>query len=247
MTSHRWPEGYPPLRSAEEIAVSPGHFSWIASESNGLGGPLSDHLFQRIVKRSPEAGGGLRRSVVMVEEGLVNPFRPRPTHLRDERPQGFATAKWRVHTTAESKAVAYSALRLLVDEQRLLIPASADELIRELLLRVDLSPTGSERIEAASGFDDCADSTALALLPYKRERDWRVHLADLSRRRTPHVPVPDLPLPMVETPAGPIYRRPVWQSVGGTETTTPAGIEPREPNADLREALARRKEIAHAA
>jgi len=73
--SQRWPEGYPPLRSTEEIAASPGHFSWIASESNGLGGPISDHLFERIVKRSPESGGGLRRRRErLIDELSESPF-----------------------------------------------------------------------------------------------------------------------------------------------------------------------------
>jgi hypothetical protein len=73
----RWPEAYPPLRSAEEIAASPGHFQYAVSEGNGLGAPLSDHLFAALSRRPPESGGGRRARAVIVEEGRGRTF-PQP-------------------------------------------------------------------------------------------------------------------------------------------------------------------------
>jgi hypothetical protein len=93
-----------------------------------------------------------------------------------------------VTTTAALKAATFSALRLLVDREQIEFPASAADLLRELvLLRVDLSPGGDERI-AASGaaHDDLAMSLALALGPFRRRDGRWVTLADQAIRQ----PVP---------------------------------------------------------
>ena len=137
-----------------------------------------------------------------------------------ERPsEPLITRKVPIHTTAELKAAAYSTLRLLVDRQRLLIPASAEDLLRELLmLRVDLSPSGTERIEASSGHDDLADALMLALGPY---RDKRGTVADDAR--------PARPDRRGEPPAVPPI--PTWQSVRGPELYGGPDEAPERPAA----------------
>jgi len=246
VAQRRWPEAYPPLRSAEEIAASPGHFAYVVSEGNGLGAPLSDHLFEALRRRPPEAGGGRKARAVIVEEGGA------PTFLRRPRPrpeaQRFVTQKIRVHSSNDAQGSMFSGLAMMVDAGTLLIPRAADELVRELLLlRVDLSPTGQERIAAATGHDDCADSLALSLGPYKdRGGRWRVHLPDLARR--------DLPITHVSTRGATtragcgaeVPRAPVWQSLAGPEVALPPGAAETDPDPhrDLRErVLARQKEM----
>ena len=112
----------------------------------------------------------------------------------------------------------FSGLRMMVDAGTLLIPRAAEELVREmLLLRVDLSPTGQERIAAASGFDDCADSLALALGPFKdRHGRWRVHLPNLARR--------DLPITHVSTRARARRTEGSHRRIG--RTAEPLGVLP---------------------
>ncbi len=86
-----------------------------------------------------------------------------------------------VHTSQGLKAAAYSALRLALEQGRVLLPASAAELRRELLLlRVELSQGGGERIEAGVGHDDIADALMLAAGPYqRRDGEWRTRLRDM--------------------------------------------------------------------
>ena len=105
---------------------------------------------------------------------------------------------------------AYSAARILIDREALLIPRAAEDLIRELLLlRVSLTPSGTDRIEAAgSGHDDLADALTLALGPYQRDGRWRCRLADLADRRAP---APDFDC---DGDPG------AFQSVAGPEVTT---------------------------
>lgn len=234
----RWPAGAPLAGVIDEVASAPAHFEAVTMETNGLGMPCAQELTARLRRRPLEDGGGQQRQAVLVdahewEESLA---RPRPHPALTRRPT-FVTRKVPVHTTAEMKAATYSALRLLVDHQRLVIPAAAEDLIRELLmLRVDLTPSGTERIEASTGHDDLADALMLATLPY-RERStgrWRCYLADLADPRRA-VPAPALPdgvdlrrLELVEAAGGlAVPRRPVWQSVHGPEVTVPAGLDLR--------------------
>jgi len=242
----RWAAEYPADRVVEEIVASPGHFAWIVAESNGLGQPLANQhsglLWRRFAARPPETGGGVRQRVVMIEESGRRPERrpERSTRGPVERTtERFVTRKVACHVTAEQKAATYSALRLLIGQERLLIPASAEELRRELLLlRVDLAPSGVERVEASRGHDDCADSLALSLLPYRRSgagRDWGAYLAELAQSRRP-LPTPQMTISsageMVNTGGGlALPRRPVWASVEGAQTTAP------EVDADERASL----------
>lgn len=157
-----------------------------------------------------------------IEHKLSQPRRPQP---------GFRTQMISVHVGAEQKAATYSALRLLVDQGLVLFPASAEELRRELLmLRVDLSPSGIERIEASSGHDDLADALALALVPYRaRSGGWRTLLSDLA---DPSARLPDPPLSAgagetVRTGEGvELPRRPTWVSPAGAEATAPDAPPP---------------------
>lgn len=89
-----------------------------------------------------------------------------------------------VFTSGPMKAAAYGALRVLFEQGRLLLPEAAEALIRELLLlRVQLTLTGGERIEAGTGHDDLSDGLALALGPYQDSSgEWRTRLGDVAER-----------------------------------------------------------------
>jgi hypothetical protein len=113
---------------------------------------------------------------------------PLAAELRRRRRGGVVEM---VTTTLELKASAYSALRQAMETGRLVIPASCEELLRELLLlRVTLLPHGGERIEAGAGHDDVADSLMLAAGPYKSGETWRTRLGD-ALQREPLDPFPD--------------------------------------------------------
>jgi hypothetical protein len=242
--AHRWAPGVPLPRVVADIAASPGHFSAISLEMNGLGGPSSQMLTDALRRRERTAGGGEHPS-----GSVVIPAEDADAFIALERrrraaSQAFVTRKNHVHTTADMKAATYSALRMLVDQERLLIPAGAEDLIRELLLlRVDLTPGGVERIEAGSGHDDLADALMLATFPYRPRGTtrWRCYLADLVDPRS-RLPVGMLPaavdrLPTVQTVGGvEVPRRPVWQSVAGSELSFPAGVDlsPPKPPPDPR-------------
>lgn len=200
-------------------------------------------LFKRVMERPPEHGGGTRRRFMVIDPVAEDPFRA-PSRPRARRPRAddWVTLKMKLHHTAQSKATGYSALRLMIEQGRLWIPRSAEQLIRELLtLRIDLSPAGNERVQAASGHDDASDSLVAALRPYavQGEKGWRVRLAELAEpgRRLPDAPLPPglAALPTVPGPGGlAIPQRPVWQSVSGSELTLPAGFDPdRRPESPV--------------
>jgi hypothetical protein len=89
-----------------------------------------------------------------------------------------------VTTSQASKGATYGAIRMLLEQGRLVLPASATELLRELLLlRVTLTQQGGERIEAGIGKDDLADALYLAAGPYQDRRgEWRSRLVDAAER-----------------------------------------------------------------
>ena len=89
-----------------------------------------------------------------------------------------------IHTTGEMKSATYGALRMLLEQRRLVLPASATGLLRELLLlRVAMTQQGGERIEAGVGHDDLADALMLALGPYQDSRgQWRSRVGDAAER-----------------------------------------------------------------
>lgn len=230
----RWPAGARLVGDeqdrgvVETIAASPTPFHCLTAESNGLGYPLTQSLFKKIAERPLSHGGGLRRRFVLVDPTREDPFRDAPTRPRglDRAALGFATVKIAAHVNAAMKASLYSTLRMLVERGQLLLPASATELRRELeLLRVDLSPTGGERIQAAAGgHDDLSDALALSLGPYQRGREWRTIVGDLAGRgsdaaghRGAHVPT-----------------FPQWASVAGGEVTAPPSPPGLDPFADAR-------------
>ncbi|MEX0993433.1 MAG: hypothetical protein WDZ37_05500 [Solirubrobacterales bacterium] len=232
--AERWRAGEPLPDVVESIGSSPAHFDTLVAETNGLGGPCAQLLWRRMAEREPDAGGAEARRYVMIEERPWEPqlgARPWSRAL----PRGFATRKVGAHTTAPMKSAAFSALRLLLDQGRLLLPASAEELHRELLmLRVDLTPDGGEKIAASTGHDDLPMALALASVPYKPRGEWRNYLAELAEPRRP-LPEPTLPprvaeLPTVQTPGGlTLPRRPVWVSVNGDELTTPPELDRPAP------------------
>ncbi|MDQ3670172.1 MAG: hypothetical protein M3377_07855 [Actinomycetota bacterium] len=126
------------------------------------------------------------------------------------------------------KASAYADLRLLIDRESVLIAAAQTELIRELLtLRVDFTPSGTEKIEARVGHDDLADALMLSTGPYRtRSGRWRTMLRDAVEAE-PLTPAPfEVPGPLVKTGGGfELPRQPAWQSTFGPEVSLPPGGE----------------------
>lgn len=254
----RWRAGEPLTNVISQIATAQAHYGQITMERNGLGEPCCQELIRLLRERPHDAGGGFPQRMVVVdahafEASLEARPRRRPVVEAPAPPTTFATTKNPVHTTAEMKAATYSGLRLLIDQERLVLPTSAQDLIRELLmLRVDLSPSGLERIEASSGHDDLADAMALSLTPYRdRGGRWRSDLADLAdpRKRLPEAVLPPEARNVATVATGGglrIPRTPVLQSVAGSELTVPAGLEvrDRDPRLErLRERVA--EEITH--
>jgi hypothetical protein len=236
--THRWPTGVPIHQVVADVAGSPAHYDAMNSETNGLGGPITEQLWRAIYNRPRGMGGGNpagRGWVVVEERGDVGEAPPPPR--RRPPAQLFTTVKRPIFTTAALKASIFSALRLLLERRWLLIPASADDLIRELLLlKVDLTATGTEKIEARSGHDDLAMSLALALTPYKDENGaWRTRVMDWADPTRFRLPLPLLPAAMDRlemVPAGDVLvpRTPAWVSVRGAELTLPSDLDLVDPS-----------------
>jgi hypothetical protein len=241
--AHTWPQGELLHKVSSDIVHCPVHLHRLSVDGTGMGGPIIQEMFPRWEReRSYMAGGGRlpHRGLVMVQEKLYSigaepPPRPKPR--RREYSASFVTDKRAVVFSSALKAAGYSALRLMIDRGELVIPASATDLIREMLmLRVDLSPSGVERIEAAgSGRDDLCDALMLATGPYRRDGgSWKVFLADALNPASV-LPEPALPGAMhhVEHVPGPdglmVPRRPAWQSVAGPELSLPPGLDLTDP------------------
>jgi len=137
--------------------------------------------------------------------------------LRERRPRPVVQF---IHTSGALKAATYGALRMLLEQGKLVLPASAEGLLRELLLlRVELTQQGGERIEAGVGHDDLADSFMLALGPYQDSSgQWRSRLGDAAEREG--VPASRaLSGETVTTGAGLVLpRRPVLARMGGSRS-----------------------------
>jgi len=260
--TQRWDAG----ASLEEVVIpqivaSPAHVQRLTVETNGLGWMPTEVLFRRWRERADASGGGLESSHEAIHprdldrlwrqpggsavqhNGRTYPDRhlvPKPLPGVVAPPQPFVTRLRAIHTTAEVKATAYSAMRLLIDRGALLLPRDATELRRELLLlRVELAQGGTEKVEAAIGHDDLADALAFALGPYRREGDkrWRTWLADLA---DPSMPIP---APAQHVPMG-LPRRAVLQSLAGSHLTIPPGVDlssPAQPTAAAEAVLAYRE------
>ncbi|MDP9416807.1 MAG: terminase family protein [Actinomycetota bacterium] len=246
-----WPAGAPLPDVIEEIATCPAHFAGLALEVNGVGAPCAQQLARRFRDRPASAGGGRRRGVCVVDDspGVVRrPERPWWAEEQEQRPaREFTTAKAQVHTSAELTAATYSMLRLMLDRGQLVIPAAAEDLRRELLLlSVDLTQGGTERIEASRGHDDRSDSLMLAAGPYKRQGRWRSWLGDLAERAA--LPDPPLPegLPTVRTGAGLEVPVGAYASVGGRDLTLPPGTpQPRASHPDAAQVRAAYERARH--
>jgi hypothetical protein len=245
----RWASGEPIPDVVDEIAKSPGHFSAILPERNGLGAPASQYLARAFRDRAALAGGGRkpRRVVSWTAEDEDRHRRQRAKHDRAQeqgataRPKPFHTTIAQVFTTAPMKATGFGLMRLMMEEDRLRIPASATDLRTELMhLRSALTQSGVEKIEAGWGHDDLAMAALLALQPVPdRERggeSWRLRLSDFSDPRRPVPPIPLAPvdlarlsLDQVQTGAGvDVPRHPLWQSIIGGEITAPPDLRPYE-------------------
>ncbi len=228
--TRRWAAGEPLTDVIDELARSPAHWAALTLETNGLGMPCAQILAKRIRERPTDQGGGRRSRYVLIDDSPgARPKRPSPWTPN----RAWVTRLNPVHVSAESKAATYSALRLLLDGGQLVLPASATDLLRELmLLRVDLSPSGMERIEASSGHDDLPDALALALGPYRDPSGhWRTLLAQAAQRPAPGAAsaVPGGPS-TVTTGAGlRVPSQPAWQSVTGRHITPPFGTRPSPP------------------
>jgi hypothetical protein len=186
LTARRWLQGaqFDPI--LKEIANAPALWALLCMEGNGLGAPLCQQLIRLLRERRPELGGGTERRFALIDGST--PDRPAPTKYKTPsraRPMQFVAQKLIHHRSAASKAAAYSALRLLVDKGQLLIPRSAEDLQREMLmLRINLSPSGNERIAAATGHDDLCDALTLALIPHRlAEGEWVTRIAQLAERK----------------------------------------------------------------
>lgn len=208
--AHRWLAGAPGPDVVDEIVASPAHFQLLTLEANGLGLPLCQLLVRQMRERPPEQGGGVARGLVLVNASDVYTPKRAPTKYRTpqrQAPKPFVATKHLYTANAASKAATYSALRLLIDKQALLIPRAAEDLIRELLmLRVDLNPSGTEKIEASAGHDDLADGLAMALGPHRLESgEWRTHIARLSEQKAivPAIPFNEEDPGVYQSIAGP--------------------------------------------
>jgi hypothetical protein len=222
-----------------DIVSSPAHYEKLCAEANGIGGPCCQQLFQAILTRPYAAGGGSVPSRwVMVEEHGWDPTREEPRRVKRKPSAGFVTEKLPVHTTAALKAATYSSMRMLFDRGALVIPASAEDLIRELLmLRVSLGASGGEHIEAVSGaHDDLPDALMLAMTPYRRRQgsDWQSLVANLSHPASqlgePVIPGAVWAQDHVPGPDGmQVPRRPAWVSPMGGQVSLPAGLDLTDP------------------
>ncbi len=251
VTAKRWPAGAPlagPGSVVEEIAASPAVYWRLSIEATGLGEPLFQELRQRIRERDERAGGGDPPPPVIIDplddrawERAFGPKRRTDQDLeRDPRVIArppriggkFRTAVVAIQTTAKLKASTYSSLRVLIDRGDLLLPASEIDLQRELLaLRVDLAPSGTERIEAeAGGYDDLADALAFATGPHQHRGEWRTRAARYAEVSVPtrgmFFELPERDDETVTTGGGiELPRRPILQSVNSHERTMPPGYE----------------------
>lgn len=246
--AERWRAGAPLPGVVAEIAASPAAFHVLAAESNGLGGPCCQMLFAAIKDRPAPLGGGrpVRGSMLMDEDDLDRRLARRRDRVVLPGPAGappvarpFRSALHRVYTSGELKAFVWSAIRVLIERELLVLPASATDLLRELaLLRVNLTPSGAERIEArGTAADDLADALATAAYGYDtRARGARAcYLADLAD--LPRPPAPQLPDGFDFGPpahgAADVPRSPVWQSICGREVTVPAPLTRRDPHQEF--------------
>lgn len=193
MVAHAWPAGTPLMGDSgvtAQIAGSSLPIDWLTVETNGLGGPCAQELWLRIGQREARLGGASDGGAVLLQGAALDDFWLHgqfPGRLGGGRQRGgFATFKRALHSSSASKAAMYGALRGLIEREQLLIPAAAEDLWRELLmLRIDLTSSGAERIEARAGHDDLTDALGMALGPYKNARSGEWHCRVFDEARSP--------------------------------------------------------------
>lgn len=251
--ARRWPAGEPVDNVIREVASSPGAFAYVNAEANAMQSALCDLLFGQMRRRPAALGGGapLSRAVVVDEEELdawalrrrrreravgrlpiVVPGAIPVRTVGQSSARPFRAQLRGVSTSAPLKAAAYAELAAAIERERLLIPTSAEDLRRELAtLRIELTPTGVERIEAPGvAADDLADAAMLATTPYVgADRRWRTRLSsfcnpDKWRGEEPALDGLDL-LPTATTGGGVVIpKHPAWASVASAEVSPPAGV-----------------------
>jgi hypothetical protein len=168
--------------------------------------------------------------VSMETNGVGYPLaREAQRRLEDRRRHGLKIEL--VTTTQASKAATYGRIRMALEQGRLILPASATELLRELLLlRVQITQGGGEKIEAGSGHDDLADGLYLACGPYNTAEGWRSRLGDAIAGDLPPADF-EIEGDVVETGAGLLVpRQPGFLTTGGQRYGPPASVpSPWEP------------------
>ena len=240
-----YPSGYPVNKFIQEVVDSRAHIGVLSPERVGMGEGYTHWLWTEYQRRADEDGGAPPRPrAVLIEDKpwdhnwLDNIKRREPSVWKESAPsQAWRTRINPVHTSGPIKAAMYAGLRLLIDRQQIVIPSGATDLLRELLLlRVDLTPSGHERIEATSGgFDDLCDSLAMAMAPYKSSIGrWSTLL---EKRADPGARQPrtiDANVPTTTTPGGRVVPRGlVFSSISGHPSLTgevenlPVGAERR--------------------
>jgi hypothetical protein len=161
--------------------------------------------------------------VSMETNGVGYPLAREAQRRLEERRRGGLQIEL-VTTTQASKAATYGRIRMALEQGRLILPASATELLRELLLlRVQITRGGGEKIEAGSGHDDLADGLYLACGPYNTSEGWRSRLGDAISGDLP----PDVEIDgdIVETGAGLLVpTKPAFLTVGGARYGPPSTI-----------------------
>jgi hypothetical protein len=220
----------------DEVAKTRAHVAGFTIDNAGLSIPVNQVFTQQWAQRPRESGSTPRSGVVVVDVASIDPWampRPRSAWPEPERPKPFTTKIWLAPMTSEMQSVMFADLRMAIEREQILIPRAADDLVRELLtLRVDLLPSGAERIEAHRGHDDLADAMALSLGVFRDGRRWRTAFNQLfDPRREPIAPaLLEGQVETVTTPGGiAVPAVPLFQSVNGPQLTTPPHWKPRRP------------------
>lgn len=254
VTAQAWPSATPWDAVIADIGGSAAVFDTITSETNGLGAPLTRSLFVALEARARGLGGGRRPSGhAVVDAHDLDAYVARARAARRASAAAGVpgpTRKLPLTTSSASKAAGYSSLRLLVDRGQLVIPRAARDLVAELLtMRVDLTASGTERIEpAGTGHDDLADALVAALSPVRdRQGRWRTLLGELAGLALPAPRAPEgFDLGRLERAATAggldVPLTPAWQSPRGAAVTVPRAPvfapEPADPRlVELRAAV----------
>lgn len=232
---HVWPRGTTTTQTVRDVLASTADWQVLTAESNGIGAGPCDMLAEGIAEcgavqawqrsggaRPPRPTSGLRLSpgerLALHQQGIrvVNggsAFAMPPDPNAPERPAPLLNPH---ATSAGSKAAALGALRSLLERGDAVLPREP-ELLRQLSgLRVELRPSGAEKIEndpGVSRHDDLADSAWLGLAPHPRwpTKQAAVHALAAYREAWSGLPAPEGEL--VRTGAGvALGRDPLWLS-----------------------------------